>query len=216
MYIIVGLGNPGLQYQNSRHNAGFWVLDEIARRCSIDVKKHAHKAVIGEGFYQGEKILLCKPQTYMNLSGEAVQSLMQYYKIPIEHLLVLYDDVDLSVGDLRIRKSGSAGTHNGMRSILACLQDEQDFPRVRIGIGRQAEGRDLANYVLGKPEKEDKERIDEAIANAAEAALLIVSGELNQAQERFNKKPKKKKAEQEIQNEPGASSGVDAEKLPPE
>lgn len=194
MYLIVGLGNPGIAYQNSRHNAGFLALDTLAEKLNISFNKRAHRSLIGEGYYGTEKLMLCKPETYMNLSGEAVQSALSYYKLPPERLIVLYDDIDLAVGDIRIRASGSAGTHNGMRSIIACLGGEEGFPRVRIGIGRQKDGRDLAAFVLGKPPKEDLELLQEAYAKAAEAALLITEGKLQEAQAKFNKKPKKAKA----------------------
>ncbi len=196
MYLIVGLGNPGIAYRNSRHNAGFLALDALSVNFNIPFNKRAHRALIGEGYYGTEKLLLCKPETYMNLSGEAVQSVLSYYKLPPERLIVLYDDIDLSVGDIRIRASGSAGTHNGMRSIIACLGGEEGFPRVRIGIGRQRDGRDLAAFVLGKPPKEDQELLEEAYEKAAEAALLIVEGKLQEAQAKFNKRPKKAKEPQ--------------------
>lgn len=201
MYLIVGLGNPGIAYQNSRHNAGFLALDTLAKKLNIPFNKRAHRSLVGEGYYGTEKLLLCKPETYMNLSGEAVQSALSYYKLPPERLVVLYDDIDLAVGDIRIRASGSAGTHNGMRSIIACLGGEESFPRVRIGIGKQKDGRDLAAFVLGKPPKEDQELLQEAYAQAAEAALLIAECKLQEAQSRFNKKPKKAKEPQTEENQ---------------
>lgn len=188
MYLIVGLGNPGIAYRSSRHNAGFRALDALAEELHIRVNRRARRALCGEGFYRGEKLVLCKPQTYMNLSGEAVAGLVSYYKLPPERLVVLYDDIDLPVGTLRIRASGSAGTHNGMRSIIACLRGEEGFPRVRIGVGRQQLGRDLAGHVLGKPSKEEQKLLDEAYRDAADAVKMIVSGELSEAQARYNKK----------------------------
>lgn len=197
MFLIVGLGNPGIAYRASRHNAGFCALDELAEKLNIRFCKRAHRALIGEGLYQGEKVLLAKPQTYMNVSGEAVQSILYYYKLPPERLLVLYDDIDLPVGALRIRANGSAGTHNGMRSIIACLGGEEAFPRVRIGIGKQVSGRKLADHVLGKPGKEEMELLREAYADAAEAALMILAGRLQDAQATFNKRPKPTANEEE-------------------
>ena len=147
MYIIAGLGNPGLRYANSRHNIGFIALDMLADKLGIEVKKAKHKALIGEGFYQGEKILLAKPQTYMNLSGESILDLRNWYKVKDSRIIIIYDDIDLDVGVVRIRPSGSAGTHNGMKSIIYQL-NSQDFPRVRLGIGRPPEGWDLKDYVL--------------------------------------------------------------------
>lgn len=195
MFLIVGLGNPGIAYRSSRHNAGFLALDVLAERLDIALNKRAHKAIVGEGYCNGQKVILAKPQTYMNLSGESVQSLLSYYKLPLDRLVVLYDDIDLSVGDIRIRASGSAGTHNGMRSILACLGNEEGFPRVRIGVGKQQDGRDLASHVLGKPAKEEQELLEQAYQNAAEAAALIVDGRLLDAQTKYNKR--KKNAEPE-------------------
>ncbi len=197
MYLIVGLGNPGIAYRSSRHNAGFCAVDVLAERLQIRMTKRMRRAEVGEGSYGGEKLLLAKPQTYMNLSGEAVQGLLSYYKLPPQKLIVLYDDIELAAGALRIRANGSAGTHNGMRSIIACLGGEEDFPRVRIGVGRQALGRDLAAHVLAKPGKEEQELLAAAYEDAAEAVLLIVNGALNEAQARYNKKNKKTEAEPE-------------------
>lgn len=195
MYIVVGLGNPGIAYRASRHNAGFRALDALADALHIRLNKRAHRAIMGEGSCAGEKLLLVKPQTYMNLSGECVQSLMRFYKISLDHLIVLYDDIDLPVGDLRIRANGSAGTHNGMRSIIACL-GEDGFPRVRIGVGRQQAGRDLANHVLGKPNKEEQVLLNSAYEDAASAVQFILSGKLPDAQAKYNKKAKRMNAEQ--------------------
>lgn len=191
MFLVVGLGNPGIAYRASRHNAGFCALDALAEKLDIKLNKRAHRALIGEGLYRGEKVLLAKPETYMNLSGEAVQPLLHYYKLPPDRLLVLYDDIDLSPGVLRIRANGSAGTHNGMRSIIACLGGEEAFPRVRIGVGKQRLGQQLAAHVLGKPPEEDRELLQKAYAEAAEAALMIIEGRLPDAQAAFNKRPKK-------------------------
>jgi PTH1 family peptidyl-tRNA hydrolase len=136
MYIIVGLGNPGKKYENTKHNIGFITLDLLAERNDIKINKIKHKALVGEGFISGLKVLLVKPQTFMNLSGNSVREVMEYYKEDIEKLIVVYDDVDIPMGRLRIRKKGSAGTHNGMKSIIYDLQDD-GFPRVRIGIGKE-------------------------------------------------------------------------------
>ncbi len=201
MYVIVGLGNPGIAYRSSRHNAGFMALDALARALGVAVNRRAHKGKLGEILYQGQKLLLCKPQTYMNLSGECVQELLAYYKILPEHLIVLYDDIDLPVGELRIRQSGSAGTHNGMRSIIACLGGEEGFPRVRIGVGKQALGRDLASHVLGKPPKEEQAALQEAYEQAADAALLIAAGQLSQAQGKYNKKKHPKPVQEDAKEE---------------
>ncbi|NLI60241.1 MAG: aminoacyl-tRNA hydrolase, partial [Clostridiales bacterium] len=161
MYIIAGLGNPGLRYANSRHNIGFIALDMLADKLGIEVKKAKHKALIGEGFYQGEKILLAKPQTYMNLSGESILDLRNWYKVKDSRIIIIYDDIDLDVGVVRIRPSGSAGTHNGMKSIIYQL-NSQDFPRVRLGIGRPPEGWDLKDYVLSTFKDEEIPPLKEA------------------------------------------------------
>ncbi|HOR12676.1 MAG TPA: aminoacyl-tRNA hydrolase [Clostridia bacterium] len=187
MFIIAGLGNPGFAYSLSRHNAGFRALDLIAAKLNIKISRRQHFSLLGEGFYASEKLILAKPQTYMNLSGRAVEALLSYYKLEPSRLIVLFDDIDLPIGNLRVRASGSAGTHNGMRSIIASLNGEQGFSRVRIGVGKQRLGGDLAAHVLGRPKNEEQALLDEAQKNAAEAALLIVTGNLAQAQAKFNR-----------------------------
>ena len=147
MYIIAGLGNPGKRYENTRHNIGFIALDLLAERNDIKINKIKHKALVGEGRISGQKFLLVKPQTYMNLSGQSVREVMEYYKEEIDRLVVIYDDIDIPSGTVRIRKKGSAGTHNGMRSIIYDLKSDQ-FPRIRIGIGNNRKG-DLRDFVIG-------------------------------------------------------------------
>lgn len=193
MFIAVGLGNPGLTYRKSRHNAGFLALDALSDRLSIRVRKRGFSGLYGEGVLNGERVVLVKPQTYMNNSGDCVQAIMHFYKAKPEQLVILYDDIDLPIGSLRIRTNGSAGTHNGMRSVLACVNSE-DVPRVRIGVGRDATA-DLKDYVLKKPTADEQKRIAEAAASAAEAAELIISGRAADAQAKFNKKHEGKKAE---------------------
>jgi len=200
MYMIVGLGNPGIAYASSRHNTGFLAVDAIAEKLGVSVNIHARKGLMGKTIYEGETLLLVKPQTYMNLSGECVQAMTAFYKLPPENLIVIYDDIDLPVGELRIRSCGSAGTHNGMRSIVACLGDDS-FIRIRMGIGKQ-QG-DLISHVMGTPGEEEQKLMAEAYEKAVEAALLIVSGKLEQAQNRYNKKGrtrKKEEAPQEKEN----------------
>ena len=144
MYVIAGLGNPGRQYERTRHNMGFMVADVFAAAHDIDVRRITHKALVGEGRVGGEKVLVVKPQTYMNLSGESLREVMNYYDVPMENLIVVYDDMDLETGTLRIRKKGSSGSHNGMKSVIYQLQSDE-FPRVRIGIGApDAYSRDAA------------------------------------------------------------------------
>ena len=186
MYLIVGLGNPGLSYKKTRHNAGFQALDALSEQYGIPVKTKGFSALYGEGRIQNERVILCKPQTYMNLSGDAVQQLLHFYKLEPEKLIVLYDDIDLPIGSLRIREKGSAGTHNGMRSIIACIHSE-GFPRIRIGVGKD-ESVLLRDYVLKRPSKEEQNVLDEVYLNAANAAALIVSGNIGEAQMKYNKK----------------------------
>ncbi|MDF2656699.1 MAG: aminoacyl-tRNA hydrolase [Bacillota bacterium] len=184
MYVIVGLGNPGKKYENTKHNIGFITVDFLAERNNIKVNKLKHKALVGEGMIAGKKVLLVKPQTYMNLSGNSVREIMEYYKADIDKLVVIYDDVDIPMGSLRIRKKGSAGTHNGMRSIIYDLQ-EDSFPRVRIGIGADKKI-PLAGYVLGGFDKEEAKLMEDAVERAAcsieciiERGIEIAMGEYN-------------------------------------
>ncbi len=190
MYIIAGLGNPGKKYENTRHNMGFLVLDAFAQRHGIKVSKIKHKALTGEGFIAGKKVLLVKPQTYMNLSGESLREVMEYYKVPIENLIVIYDDLDLEIGALRIRKKGSAGSHNGMKSVISQLQDDQ-FPRIRIGIGG-ADGRDWKDFVTGGVSKAEADILSETIDRAADAVTCMLEKGIDIAMNQYNT-PKKKK-----------------------
>ena len=187
MFIVAGLGNPGLFYQRTRHNAGFQALDRLADELHIRVTKRGFSGIYGEGVYNGERIVLVKPTTYMNLSGDCIQAILHFYKCPMEHLIVLYDDIELPVGTLRIRDKGSAGTHNGMRSIVACLGGE-NFPRIRIGVGDRDCDKDLKDHVLGRPGKAEQAALETAFCDAAEAAKLIVENKLPDAQAKFNKK----------------------------
>ena len=169
MFIIAGLGNPGKRYENTRHNVGFDAIDELVDRYRIPGSGVSHKAMVGKGIMEGQKVLLAKPLTYMNLSGEAIRGLVDYYKIdPETELLVIYDDISLEPGNIRIRKKGSAGGHNGIKSIIAQL-GTQNFQRIRIGVGEKPKNWDLADYVLGTFGKEDRPLVEEAIGNAAEA-----------------------------------------------
>ena len=190
MFIIAGLGNPDRQYEGTRHNAGFDVIDRIAEKYNIAVDTKKHRACIGKGIIGGQKVLLAKPQTYMNLSGESIRSLVDYYKIDEENeLLVVYDDISLDVGRLRIRAKGSAGGHNGIKNIIAHL-GTQVFPRIKVGVGEKPKGYDLADYVLGHFSKAEKERMEEGYDNAVRAAEMIVTGQLNEAMNEFNRKKK--------------------------
>lgn len=190
MFIIAGLGNPDDRYQGTRHNVGFDVIDVIADKYNISVDTRKHRAYIGKGVVAGHKVILAKPQTYMNLSGESIRSLIDYYKAdPEEELLVVYDDVSLAVGQLRIRKKGSAGGHNGIKSIIAHLGTSV-FPRIKVGVGEKPKGYDLADYVLGRFGAAEREPMEEGYREAADAAELIVCGKIEQAMNDFNKKKK--------------------------
>ncbi|NLM43370.1 MAG: aminoacyl-tRNA hydrolase [Clostridiales bacterium] len=185
MFVVAGLGNPGIKYADTRHNIGFITLDYLAQQLNININKIKHKALVGEGYIGVEKVLLVKPQTYMNLSGESILDVVEYYKIPIENLIVIYDDVDLPKGVLRIRQKGSAGSHNGMKSIIYLLQRD-DFPRIRIGIGKQPEYMDLADYVTGKFTKDEIPIMAEAAKKAAEAVQEIIVKGIASAMNKFN------------------------------
>lgn len=173
MYIIVGLGNPGKQYENTRHNMGFIAVDRLAERHHIKITKIKHKALVGEGRISGQKVVLVKPQTYMNLSGNSVRQVLEYYKEAPERLIVVYDDIDIAAGAVRMRKKGSAGTHNGMRSIIYDIQSDQ-FPRLRIGIGGERK-MPLDRYVLGGFTKEEKPLLEGAVDRGIKALETLLS-----------------------------------------
>ncbi|MDU7709044.1 MAG: aminoacyl-tRNA hydrolase [Clostridium sp.] len=190
MYIIAGLGNPDRQYEGTRHNVGFEVIDTIASKYNIAVDTKKHRAFIGKGVIGGQKVILAKPQTYMNLSGESIISLVEYYKIDEEQeLIVIYDDVSLGVGKLRIRAKGSAGGHNGIKNIIAHLGSEV-FPRIKIGVGEKPPKYDLADYVLGHFTKAEHELMEESYGNAVHAVEMIISGEIQAAMNEYNRKKK--------------------------
>ncbi len=172
IYLIIGLGNPGGKYENTRHNVGFHTIDYLSEKYNIKLSKIGFKAVYGEGTIDGTRVILLKPQTFMNLSGESVKDIVAWYKLPLERVIVIYDDIDLEVGKIRVRPKGSSGSHNGMKSIIYQLQDD-NFPRIRIGIGRPPEKWDLADYVLSKFSKESWEIIFKSIEKAAEAAIMV-------------------------------------------
>ena len=204
MYIIAGLGNPGRKYENTRHNMGFIAVDLLAEKYGIKVDKIKFKALVGEGRIAGQKVLLVKPQTYMNLSGESIREVMSFYKEDIENLIVIYDDIDIPTGTIRLRKKGSAGTHNGMRNIVYLLADD-GFPRIRVGIGSDKKV-DLINYVTGGVTKGEKELLEGALLKAADAAAAIVEKGIEKAMNEYNVKPKKekeKKAAAEADNAAG-------------
>ena len=194
MFIIAGLGNPTLQYEGTRHNVGFDVIDTLAERYNISVDTRKSRALIGKGMIEGHKVILVKPQTYMNLSGESIRSLVDYYKVDEEsELIVIYDDVSLGVGQLRIRKKGSAGGHNGIKSILSELGTDV-FLRIKVGVGEKPRKYDLADYVLGHFSKEEKEQMKEGYQKAADAVSMLLNGETEAAMNQYNMKVKPKEA----------------------
>lgn len=185
VFVIAGLGNPGSKYDNTRHNVGFDTIDHLSEKHGIKVSKLRHKALIGDGLIKNERVLLVKPQTFMNLSGESVRALAEWFKVPLEKLIIIYDDVDLPLGKVRIRPNGSSGTHNGMRSVIYQLQSDE-FPRIRIGIDKAPEGWELADYVLSKFKPEERKIINESISNAANAADAILTSGVNAAMNLYN------------------------------
>ena len=188
MYIIVGLWNPGREYGNTRHNIGWDVIDVLADRAHMDVLEKKHKAIIGKGVIAGQKCILSKPQTYMNLSGESVRELVDYYKIDEEmELIVISDDVSLEVGQIRIRKKGSARGHNGLKSIIGHLGHDT-FQRVKMGVGEKPKGYDLADWVLGHFSNEERKLMDDAAKRAAEAIELMITEGADVAMNRYNRK----------------------------
>ncbi len=206
MYIIVGLGNPGKQYENTKHNVGFLTIDILAEKLGVRVSKIKHKALMGEGLIGGEKVILVKPQTYMNLSGESVREIISFYKADTEKMIVIYDDIDLPMGALRIRKKGSAGTHNGMRSIIYQISSE-DFPRIRVGIGGEHKG-SLADYVISGFREEDRKTMEEAILRAADSVICTIEKGIDIAMREYNSRAKKKS-----ESKKGAADRSQAENL---
>lgn len=186
MYLIVGLGNPGREYENTRHNAGYMVVDALAEKCGMDVLEKKHKALIGKGIVAGQKCVLMKPLTYMNLSGESVIDACHYYKIdPTMELIVISDDISLDVGKLRIRKKGSAGGHNGLKNIIAHFGNDT-FMRLKVGVGNKPPRMDLADYVLGHFTEDERELMREAAKRGAQAIEAILTEGPDKAMNLFN------------------------------
>ena len=186
MYIIAGLGNPTMQYEGTRHNAGFDVIDALADKYNISVDGRKNRAYIGKGIIEGQKVLLVKPQTYMNLSGESIGGLVDYFKIDEEQdLIVIYDDISLAPGQLRVRKKGSAGGHNGIKNIIAQI-GTQNFLRVKVGVGEKPAGWDLADYVLGHFSKEEQVLMEEAFLRAADAASALLTEDVERVMNQYN------------------------------
>ncbi len=190
MVIIAGLGNPTREYENTRHNIGFMAIDMLADKYNIHVMDCKHKALIGKGIIGTTKVILVKPLTYMNLSGEAIRAVVDYYKVdPTSELIVIYDDISLDVGQLRIRKKGSAGGHNGIKNIIAHLDDDT-FLRVKVGVGEKPKGYDLADYVLGHFSKEELEVMRESLEKVDGAVNLMLEDKVDAAMNEYNKKSK--------------------------
>ena len=188
MDIIAGLGNPGTQYMGTRHNAGFSVIDALADQYNISVDTQKHKGMIGKGMIEGEKVILVKPMTYMNLSGESVRELVNYYKVdPESELIVVYDDISLAPGQIRIRKKGSAGGHNGIKNIIANLGTDH-FMRVKVGVGEKPKNWDLADYVLSPFTKDERPLVNLAIEHAAKAIEQMLNGDVDAAMNEYNRK----------------------------
>ncbi len=188
MFIIAGLGNPKREYDNTRHNIGFELIDALAGKYHIPVKNIKHKALTGSGMIGAHKVILAKPLTFMNLSGESIRPLVDYYKIdPASELIIVSDDVSLPPGQIRVRKKGSAGGHNGLKNIITLL-DSEEFCRIRIGVGEKPAGYDLADYVLGHFSKEEQPLMRQGIEKAAGAAEMILDGETDRAMNEYNRK----------------------------
>lgn len=187
MYLIAGLGNPSKTYEGTRHNVGFTMIDVIGNKFDIDVTTKKHKALVGRGVIDGMRVILAKPQTYMNLSGESIREIVDFYKIEPENIIIIYDDISLDVGQLRIRKKGSAGGHNGVKNIIAHL-GTQEFPRIKVGIGNKPEGWDLADYVLSRYSKSEQEALEEAADGVVGALKLMLADDIDGAMNRYNVK----------------------------
>ena len=185
MYLIVGLGNPEPEYSFTRHNMGFDVINKLSEKLNIKVNKNKFNSLYGTGTINGEKIVLVKPQTYMNLSGEAVRDFKNFYKVSQENIIIIHDDLDIEPGIIKIRKKGGPGTHNGMKSVVHEIQTEE-FPRIRVGIGNPEYKNDLLNYILTKIPEEDYSVLENAINNAANAIEEIINNGIESAMNKFN------------------------------
>ena len=190
MFLIAGLGNPDKKYEKTRHNIGFDTVDALAEKYNISITEKKHKALCGSGVIEGVKVILAKPQTYMNLSGESIAEIVNFYKLdPESEMLVIFDDISLAPGNIRVRKKGSAGGHNGIKNIIAHLGG-QVFPRIKVGVGEKPPKYDLADYVLGHFSKAEQELMSEGYDNAVKAVELIVSDQISEAMNQYNRKKK--------------------------
>ena len=190
MFLIAGLGNPDKKYEKTRHNIGFDTVDALAEKYNISITEKKHKALCGSGVIEGVKVILAKPQTYMNLSGESIAEIVNFYKLdPESEMLIIFDDISLAPGNIRVRKKGSAGGHNGIKNIIAHLGG-QVFPRIKVGVGEKPPKYDLADYVLGHFSKAEQELMSEGYDNAVKAVELIVSDQMSEAMNEYNRKKK--------------------------
>ena len=190
MFLIAGLGNPDKKYEKTRHNIGFDTVDALAEKYNISITEKKHKALCGSGVIEGVKVILAKPQTYMNLSGESIAEIVNFYKLdPESEMLIIFDDISLAPGNIRVRKKGSAGGHNGIKNIIAHLGG-QVFPRIKVGVGEKPPKYDLADYVLGHFSKAEQELMSEGYDNAVKAVDLIVSDQMSEAMNEYNRKKK--------------------------
>jgi PTH1 family peptidyl-tRNA hydrolase len=187
MYIIIGLGNPTREYQATRHNIGWDAITRISDDYNIPLDFKKHKAICGKGYIGGEKVVIAQPVTYMNLSGESVRELADFYKVSNEEIIIIYDDISLDVGQLRIRKKGSAGGHNGIKSIISHLGSDE-FPRIKVGVGDKPKDWDLADYVLSRFQGEEQAAIREALKNASDACKTIITSGMEEAMNIYNRK----------------------------
>ncbi len=187
MYLIVGLGNPEQDYSNTRHNMGFNTINKLAKQYNIEITRKNFKGLYGSGIIEEEKVILLKPQTFMNSSGESIKEIMQFYKIEPQDLIVIYDDIDIEPGVIKLRKTGGPGTHNGMKSVVHEL-NTQDFKRVRVGIGKPGgeEKQDLIEYVIGAIPEEEKEKLEKGTDLAKEAVISIIKNGIDIAMNKFN------------------------------
>ena len=185
MYLIVGLGNPENEYANTRHNMGFDAINHLSRKLNINVNKEKFKGIYGDTILNGGKVILLKPQTYMNLSGESIIQFKQFYKIPPENIIVIYDDIDVDVGKIKIRKKGGPGSHNGMKSVVKELKSE-DFPRIRVGIGKPMFKEMMIGYVLEKLNGNEREILEESTKLAANAVYDIITSGIDKAMNMYN------------------------------
>ena len=188
IWLVAGLGNPGAEYEKTRHNAGFMAADKLAIKHGVLLNKHKFDSVYGEFKPEGKRVFILKPQTYMNLSGESIAEILNYYKADAsQDFLVVFDDISLAPGNIRIRKKGSAGGHNGIKNIIA-MTGTENFMRIKVGVGEKPKGWDLADYVLGRFSDEDRRKVDAAIEDAIGAVVLMIHGEADQAMNRYNAK----------------------------